>query len=55
MIFESANQEQKFREQKMTYLNHQTRFCTGCKRARSERQFEKESSYCKQCVLRGAK
>lgn len=51
----TPNQEQKFREQKMTVLNHEARYCQSCKRRRSIRQFAGESVFCKQCVLRGAK
>ena len=50
---ETPNQMAKYREEKMTYLNHSTRVCEGCRRQRSVMQFEKESSRCKQCVLRG--
>jgi len=53
MNLETPNQQDKYRNEKMVYLNHQTRTCDGCRRQRSVRQFEKESSICKQCLLRG--
>ncbi len=49
----NPNELAKFREQKMTVLNHKQAYCAGCRRMRSAAQFEKESSVCKQCVLRG--
>ncbi len=49
----TPNQEQKYRNQKMTFLNLRMKTCAGCRRVRSEAQYAKDSSYCKQCVLRG--
>lgn len=46
---------EKFRQEKLTYLNTSQRYCRHCQQRRSSGQFDAGQQFCKRCVLRGAK
>lgn len=46
---------ERYRRAKIHFYNVAQRYCTGCKRRRSEGQFDEGKEQCRTCVKRGMK